>query len=90
MVFSDSISQAYFTIYEGIKDYRDYCSCQRKNTIEAMIRLQMIMLSFSRIDASEVKEVDYDRCKYFATRDFNRALEGDPYCEADDEGKCDC
>ena len=90
MVFSDSIAQAYFTIYEGIKDYKDYCSVQRKNTIESMTRLQMIMLSFSRLDSSEEKEGDYQRCKYFANRDFNRALEGDPYCDEDSDGNCDC
>ena len=90
-MFSDIIHTALVTIFEGVKDYNDYSEVQKKNTIEVMTRLHMILLAFSRSDASEENEGDYNRCKYYAQRDFERALQGDYYCgEADEKGECNC
>lgn len=53
MGFSDLIFEAYLKIYDGIKDYSDYCECQKKNTIDAMISLQKIIYSFNQLDSGE-------------------------------------
>ncbi len=79
-MYSDSMHEAYMSIYNGIRHYRDYCKCQRKHTIETLYHINLIMMAFSQKNASsELSEQIKRECRYFAVRDFERAFRDESY-----------
>ena len=79
-MFSDSLHNAYMEVYEGIRDYNDYCKVQKDNTIMVMCHILMIQKAFSRPNSSSSEKGDFEWCKKIVTKDYNRALKGYPFC----------
>ena len=51
-MFSDTIHNAYMEIYNGVRDYSEYCSVQKDRTILAMLNLYIIMYAFTKKDST--------------------------------------
>jgi hypothetical protein len=78
--------EAYMCIYDGVRRYRDYSRCQRDHTIEIMYNINIVMMSFSQKNASEkLPQELLKKCRYFAVRDFDRALKNESYDSDDDD-----
>jgi hypothetical protein len=71
MGFTDTISEAYDNIIEGVKGY-DYSAVQRHNTVEALTRLNMILFSFS-LQNDPTHRGGYARAKSIAEFDWTNA-----------------
>jgi len=72
-MFSDSISDAYFKIYEGISNYNNYCQVQKTDTIKAMTHLNIVLYGFSYL-CSDDKQKVYDRSLSIALFDYEKAI----------------
>jgi len=79
-MFSDSIFASYMVIYNGIRDYSEYCATQRKRTIQAMLNLHCIMYSFSKNDSTFQVPLDiYEELKKIVIEDYEKAMRNEPY-----------
>ena len=80
-MFSDSIMDSYLKIYDGIRSYRDYCSCQRYMIIKSMCCLLCVNYSFNmpKMDFVCTEEI-IRMLQARAERDYNRALLDLPFC----------
>ena len=83
-MFSDNIHNSYMEIYNGIRDYSEYCETQKQRTIKAMINLLCIMTSFnmknSTYEISLEKTPDlYNDIKNSVLDDYDRAMRNEPY-----------
>ena len=80
-MFSDSLCDAYQTIYDGVRKYRDYCDNEREATIEAMTRLNVIKYRYMSLTPDRLSiERQHARAKDIATFDYNKAIRGIAYC----------
>jgi hypothetical protein len=81
-MFSDSISDAYQTIYESILEYNDYCESARALTIEAMTNLNMIKQQFFTHEEHALPlAVQRARALDIATYDYDKAIRGVEYLD---------
>ena len=84
-MFSDNIHNSYMEIYNGIRDYSEYCSCQKERTMEAMFNLYCIMTSFQMKNSSYEITLEktpqlYNELKNTVSDDYERAMRNEPYC----------
>lgn len=83
-MFSDCIHNSYMEIYNGIRDYNEYCETQKERTIKAMINLFCIMTSFNmknstyEITLEKTPEL-YNKIKNLVLDDYKRAMNNEPY-----------
>ena len=80
-MFSDRISEAYCKIYDGIKEYRDYCEVQQFNTIRAMTRLNMILQALDNPDNPDNYSLGEPRAEHIACFDYDKAMAGISYTD---------
>ena len=77
MGFSDMIFETYLKIYDGIQTYSDYCECQKRNTIDAMVSLQKILYSFNQLNAGEeLTDSIIEGIRINCEHDYQKALCG--------------
>ena len=80
-MYSDSLCDAYETIYEAIRNYRDYCANERNATIEAMTHLNTMKYRYMVPAEYQIPlERQHARAKDIATFDYNKAIRGIAYC----------
>ena len=80
-MFSDSVHSSYMEIYNGIRDYSEYCSVQKERTILAMLNLYIIMYAFTKKDSTYKCTDDvYSKLEKTVREDYDRAINNEPYC----------
>ena len=84
-MFSDNIHNAYMDIYNGIRDYSEYCDTQKERTMKAMLNLYCIMTSFEMKSSTYEISLEktpklYNKLKNLVLDDYERAMRNEPYC----------
>ena len=68
-------------IYNGIRDYSEYCETQKERTILAMLNLYCIMCSYTKKDSTyQVSDEVYKQLEKTVREDYQRAMNNEPYC----------
>jgi len=81
-MYSGSLCDAYETIYEAIRNYRDYCAKERKETIKTMTHLNTMKYRYMVPAEYQIPlERQLARAKDIATFDYNKAIRGIGYCD---------
>ena len=76
MGFTDLISEAYSSVYEGVKNYNDYTAEFKKDTIQAMTKLALLLYGLNK---SKPQELSF--AKAIAKFDWHKAHQGIDYCD---------
>ena len=76
MTFTDLIFDAYMAVYEGVKNYNEYTSEFKEDTIEAMTKLALLLHS---LDKDKPQEFAF--AKAIAKFDWHKAYEGSEHLD---------